>query len=91
MSINKIMNKQILSLIVIGLFSTPVFAAVDIVPWKTYLFSVMAIAVIIAVFTSWRNPKTESFMGRFLLAGVYFWVLTFAQLIVLALIYYFVK
>lgn len=76
------------SLSVLFFVSTPVLAAPDKLPWMTYLFLVMIIALVIAVIVSWRNPKTESFMGRFLLAGVYFWVLTFAQLIILALIYW---
>lgn len=72
------------------LISTPTFAAA-MVPWKTYLFVVMGISLVIGMTLSWRNPKAESTMGKLLLAGLYFWVLTFAQLMVLALIYYFSK
>jgi hypothetical protein len=67
--------------------SCPAYASGNILPWKTYLFVVMAIAAVVGTILSWRNPKTESFMGRFLLAGLYFWILTFAQMIILALIY----
>ncbi len=73
------------------LISQPAYSSSNLVPWKTYLFVVMAIAALVGGFMSWRNPKTESFMGRFLLAGVYFWVLTFAQFIILALIFQLTK
>ncbi|TQV87704.1 hypothetical protein [Aliikangiella coralliicola] len=65
--------------------------AAEELSWKTYLFSVMGIALIVASFLSFRNPKAESLMAKLLLAGLYFWVLTFAQLTVLALIYYIAK
>ena len=57
-------------------------------PWLTYLLVVMAISLIIASVLSKRNEKAEGRMAKLLLAGLYFWVFTFAQLIVLALIYY---
>jgi len=69
------------------LMSTQVQAA-EALAWKSYLFAVMGISVVVGGFLSLRNPKAESRLGKLLLAGLYFWVLTFAQLIVLALIYY---
>jgi len=74
--------------ITIAFFSPVVLAASETTPWKTYLFVVMTISVIAAWILSVRNKKAESFMGKFLLGGLYFWIFTFAQLIVLSLIYY---
>lgn len=68
---------------------SPSAYAANIVPWKSYLFVVMGLSLVIASVLSWRNPKADSRLGKLLLAGLYFWVLTFAQLIVLALIYHF--
>lgn len=70
---------------------SPAAYAADIVPWKTYLFVVMGISIVIASIMSLRNPKVDSRLGKLLLTGLYFWVLTFAQLIILSLAYYFTK
>jgi len=72
------------------LVSPTVFAA-EQVYWKSYLFIAMGISLIIASVLSKRNEKAESMMGKLLLTGLYFWVFTFAQLTVLALVYYFNK
>ena len=68
-----------------------VHAASDTTPWKTYLFIVMGISLVAASTLSLRNKKAESRMAKLLLTGLYFWVFTFAQLTILALIYYFTK
>ncbi len=84
------MQKFILSLWFMGVFlliSPPVFAAGQ-TPWKTYLFVVMTISLVVSSVASFRNQKAESTLAKLLLAGLYFWILTFAQLMVLALIYY---
>jgi hypothetical protein len=80
------------SILILGLsmVSFPAMAA-DMLPWKTYLLSVMFISLVIASFISIRSAKADSLMGKLLLAGLYFWVFTFAQLTMLALIYYFNK
>jgi hypothetical protein len=70
---------------------SPVAYASEMVPWLTYLLGVMFISLVIASVMSIRNPKADSRAGKILLAGLYFWVLTFAQLIILAFIYYFNK
>lgn len=70
------------------LYSPLAFASAETTPWKTYLFVVMTISLVAGWFLSSRNKKTESFMGKFLLAGLYFWIFTFAQLIILSLLYY---
>lgn len=67
---------------------SPTAYAAESVSWISYLFIVMSISIVIASILSARNQKVDSRMGRVLLTGLYFWVLTFAQLMGLALIYY---
>jgi len=67
---------------------SPAAYAAELVPWKTYLFGVMAIALVIASVLSLRNSKADSRLEKLLLTGLYFWILTFAQLIILAFVYY---
>lgn len=76
---------------VILLCVSPMAFAASPTPWKTYLFVVMTISLIIASILSIRNKKAESRMAKLLLTGLYFWVFTFAQLTVLSLVYYFTK
>lgn len=77
--------------VIIGLWLlsiSPVALAAETTQWKTYLFIVMGISLVAGSILSVRNPKAESRMAKLLLTGLYFWVFTFAQLIILALIYY---
>ena len=76
--------------VVLMVISPNVWAA-DVVPWKTYLFSAMSIAMVIGLILAFKNPKAESTPAKLLLAGLYFWVITFAELIILALLYYVTK
>ena len=84
------MKAKIFTFICLILLS-PVASAAEIVPWKSYLLGVMAISLVIASVLSFRNPKADSRAGKLLLTGLYFWIFTFAQLIILAFIYYFNK
>lgn len=70
---------------------SPWALAADMVAWKSYLFVVMSIALVAGTILSVRNKKAEGRAAKIILAGLYFWVFTFAQLIVLALIYHFVQ
>lgn len=79
------------SFAVILLCVSPMALAASSTPWKTYLFIVMAISLVVASILSLRNKKAESRMAKLLLTGLYFWVFTFAQLTVLSLVYYFTK
>jgi len=63
--------------------------AADILPWKTYLFVAIAIAAVAATILSLRNKNAETRVSKILLAGLYFWVIMFAEMIVLAGIYHF--
>jgi len=68
---------------------SPFAQAAELVAWKSYLAVVMGIALIGGTILSLKNEKAESRAAKILLAGLYFWVITFAELIVLALIYQF--
>ncbi len=81
------LTSKLIYLICLMLISPAVYAA-DMLPWKTYLLSVMGISLVIASVLSIRNSKVDSLMAKLLLAGLYFWILTFAQLIILALLHY---
>ena len=76
-----------LSLLVVS----PWAHAAEMVAWKSYLAVVMLIALVSGTILSLKNEKAESRVAKILLAGLYFWIITFAELIVLALIYHFVQ
>ena len=82
------MATRILLFFVLVIFSPWVHAA-EMVSWKSYLFVVMGIALIGGSILSARNKKAEGRAAKIILAGLYFWVITFAELIVLAVIYHF--
>jgi uncharacterized membrane protein len=63
--------------------------AADGLGWKSYLAIIVFISILLASFLSWRQAKDKPLMARLLLAGLYFWVATFAQLIVAAVIYHY--
>jgi hypothetical protein len=73
------------------LIISPWAQAAELVAWKSYLAAVMGIALVSAIILSIRNEKAESRAAKILLAGLYFWVITFAELIALALVYHFSK
>jgi hypothetical protein len=73
------------------LMISPWAHAAELVAWKSYLAVVMGIALIGGTVLSLRNEKAESRAAKILLAGLYFWVITFAELIILALIYHFTQ
>ena len=61
-------------------------ASAQKIPWAGFLTAITIISVVI----SWwllRNKSYETNGIKFLVAGVYFWVITFAQLIVLAMVW----
>ena len=77
------------TLLALGLLLTsPLAMAAVETSWKTYLLIVMGISLVFASILSLRNSKAESRMAKLLLTGLYFWVFTFAQLMILSLIYY---
>lgn len=79
------------ALFIFFILLSPETRAAEMVPWKTYLFGAMTISMILASILSFYKPKADSLMGKLLLTGLYFWIFTFGQLIVLAAIYYFNK
>ena len=86
---NQLTHRLLPAFTACALFSlSPMAYAASQTPWKTYLFSVMAISTIAATVLSLRNKKADSRMAKLLLAWLYFWVFTFGQLIILAFLYY---
>ncbi|PHS16893.1 MAG: hypothetical protein COA86_11580 [Kangiella sp.] len=71
------------------LLISPPAQAAELVAWKSYLAGIMSIAAIGGTILSMRNKKAEGRMAKIILGGLYFWVITFAELIVLATIYHF--
>jgi len=67
----------------------PLAQAAELVAWKSYLAVVMLIALGSAIKLTLNNPKAESRAAKILLTGLYFWIITFAELIILALVYHF--
>jgi len=59
------------------------------VPWEWTMVIVGVISAVIATIITRRNEKADTIGLKILLGGLYFWVITFAQTIVLALIYQF--
>ncbi len=82
------MKYKLLTLLIL-FFISPWVQAAELISWKSYLGGVMLIALVIATFLSLRNEKAESRMAKIILAGLYFWVITFAELTILAVIYHF--
>ncbi len=75
------------ALLILFLFCLSPYAhAANMVPWKTYLFVVLGIALIAGSILSARNKKAEGRVAKIVMAGVYFWLSTFAELTVLAVI-----
>jgi len=77
----------------ITLFSLMAFSqyvhAAQVTSWKPYLGGVFVSALVISIIFSLRNKKAVSTKAKILLAGLYFWPLTFAGLMILALFYHF--
>ena len=72
------------------IISPPVYAA-ELVAWKNYLAIIMAIAAVGGYILSVRNEKAEGRAAKIILGGLYFWVITFAELIILATVYHFTQ
>jgi len=83
--------KHKIILIILLLLVSPWAHAAEMVAWKSYLAGVMGIALVAGTILSLKNEKAEGRTAKILLAGLYFWVITFAELIILALVYQFTK
>ena len=80
-------SKIVLALIL--LLNTPWVQAASDVPWEWTMIIVGVISASIAAVLAIRNDKAEGVGLKILLAGLFFWILVFAQTIFLALIYHF--
>ena len=78
-----------ITLLIIILLSTLKVEAATKVPWEWTLVVVALISAIVATIITRRNSKANTLGLKILLGGLYFWVITFAQTIVLALVYQF--
>ena len=65
--------------------------AAQVTSWKPYLGGVFVSALLISIILSLRNKKADSAKAKILLAGLFFWPITFAGMMVLALFYQFSK
>ncbi len=76
-------------LLTLGLLVFSVFAhaASGRIPWHLYLIGMGIISTIIAIIITSRKKNLENMGIRILVWGVYFWIVTFIQLILLSLIY----
>ena len=63
--------------------------AAQVTSWKPYLGAVVVSALLISIVLSLRNKKADSTKAKILLTGLYFWPLTFAGMMILALFYHF--
>lgn len=63
--------------------------AAQATPWKVYLGGVVMAALLISVVLSLKNKKADSVKAKILLTGLYFWPITFAGMMILALFYHF--
>ncbi|MDH5628618.1 MAG: hypothetical protein OEY96_00555 [Gammaproteobacteria bacterium] len=85
MSINRI-----LGMIFLAVFTTPALAA-PMDSWVGYVLLMIAISLTVGIYLSRRNEKADSRLSKILLAGLYFWITTFAQLILFAIYYHFTQ
>jgi hypothetical protein len=69
------------------LFSPFAEAANGKIQWQLYMVAITVISVVGAMVVANRKKDYEAKMIKFFAISVYFWVFTFAQLGILALIY----
>jgi hypothetical protein len=82
-------NNSLLMLVAIlmVLFSPIAFASDIRMYWHLYLFGIALISTLIALFITYRKKNIESTGIRIMIWGIYFWLVTFMQLILLSLLY----
>lgn len=75
-------------ILLICVFLSPLaWASSNKLQWELYLLGITVISAIGAFWLTKRKENLETRLVKILVAGVYFWVITFLQLIVLALLY----
>ena len=80
-------NMKLILIIALLLTTLPIFAAGRDMPLFLILSGMGVISVVAATILSWRNKKADSRLAKILMGGLYFWLITFAQLTVFALYY----
>ena len=68
--------------------STLVYASSDKIQWQWYLIGITVISSLCSLVVIKRKKSIETFGIKVLIWGTYFWVFTFAQLTLLAILYY---
>lgn len=82
-------NNSLLMLmaILIAIFSPTAFASDIRIQWHLYLLGITLISTLVALLITYRKKNVESTGIRVMIWGIYFWVVTFIQLILLSLLY----
>ena len=80
-------GNEITLVLVLTVISSPVFAATGTIPWTGWLLIITSISLVAAFILSKRNKSEEAIAVKLIFGGMYFWVATFIQLIMLSLVY----
>jgi hypothetical protein len=77
----------ILVTILMAIFSPIAFASDIRTQWHLYLLGISLISALVALLIIYRKQNVESTGIRIMIWGIYFWAVTFIQLILLSLLY----
>jgi len=82
-------NNSLLMLVAISMaiFSPIAFASDIRIQWHLYLLGIALISTSLALLITYRKKNVESTGIKIMIWGVYFWAVTFIQLILLSLLY----
>jgi hypothetical protein len=73
--------------VLLAIFSPFAFASDIRTEWHLYVIGVALISTLLALFITYRKKNVESTGIKVMIWGIYFWVATFIQLILLSLLY----
>jgi hypothetical protein len=73
--------------VLLAIFSPFAFASDIRTEWHLYAIGVTLISTLLALFITYRKKNVESTGIKVMIWGIYFWVATFIQLILLSLLY----
>lgn len=76
-----------LSTILMSVFSPIAFASDLKDQWHLYIVGIALVSSLIAFVITYRKKNIESTGIRVMIWGIYFWVVTFIQLMLLSLLY----
>ncbi len=84
-NVNNLFGIPLVAFLLLG--SSIAHASSGEIPWQAYLIVGATISLVGAFILSKRNENVEGAVVKVLLAGLYFWIITFAQLTLFAIIY----